>query len=339
MRNPTNWLAVSLLVALVAGSHGIAKQAYPLPSESMEVLTTDPLFASDGVHCNAALSDWSRSDQPCCFPSSRNINTDINTQGGIIFFLHIPKTGGTTLRLNLEPYDHINYIFAKNYSIYSDTAPLVEDAILSGTSNKTVLFYEIHASTAPSFYQLRHRLRRWKDIATKNGVPTFFFTLLRDPTAYAFSHFNFFHVQRRNPTFEQCNATLDNFLRLTLFNPQCHFLFQGEWAMRVQKPKNKVLTTQECHVVQDYMLQLLDWIGTTERLSNDTLPLLSRLLNLPENHTWINHKVSKTAQGVNYFGKENVTEAVLEWIKHDMSLMDTGLYQMARDRYRYDAVH
>jgi hypothetical protein len=264
-----------------------------------------------------------------------HIDGNVTLKGGVVAFLHIPKTGGTTLRLNLESYDRIHYVFAKNYSTYSETAPLVEDAIVHGTTNGTILFYEIHATTAPSFFQLRHRLRRWKDTAHQNGVPTFFFTLLRESTAYAFSHFNFFHIQRRNPTFERCNASQDNFIRLTLYNPQCQFLFQGESSMRAQKFKNKVLNAADCQAVQKHLFDTMDWIGTTEQLSDETLPLLSTLLELPQNHTWVNYKVSKETQDV-YFGKDNVTEAVLQWIQDDMSALDSGLYRMARNRYHDD---
>jgi hypothetical protein len=268
--------------------------------------------------------------------SSPQVNQNITLEGGVVFFLHIPKTGGTTIRLNLESYDRIHYIFAKNYSIYSETVSLVEDAIVHGTPNGTILFYEVHATTAPSLFQLRHRLRRWKDVAQRNGVPTFFFTILRESIAYAFSHFNFFHLQRRNPTFERCNATQENFVRLTLYNPQCQFLFQGESSMRAQKVQHsKILNAEDCHAVQEQLINVMDWIGTTEHLTNETLPMLSTLLDLPLNHTWVNQKVSKETQDV-YFGKDNVTKGVLQWILDDVSSLDVELYRMARNRYHHE---
>jgi len=101
------------------------------------------------------------------------------SNGGIVFFLHIPKTGGTTIRRNFEKLERINHIFGKNYSTYGETAPLVEDAILHGTPNNTILFYEIHATDAPSFFRLRKRLHRWRDTAAQNRVSVFFFTVER----------------------------------------------------------------------------------------------------------------------------------------------------------------
>jgi hypothetical protein len=257
------------------------------------------------------------------------------SSGGVVFFLHIPKTGGSTIRRNIETYDRINYIFAKNYSTYRETVPQVEDAIIHGTTNNTVLFYEIHATTAPSFHKLRKRLRRWKETAQTNNVPFFVFTVIREPVAYAFSHFNFFHIQKRNPTFEQCNATEEEFIRLTLYNPQCQFLFQGEPSMRAQKFKNVMIQKDECENVKNEAIELFDWIGTTEKLSNETFVLLERMLGLPKNHTWENQKVSKEIQDV-YFGRENTTSTVLQWIEGNMSTFDLELYNMTVSLYRFD---
>lgn len=106
--------------------------------------------------------------------------------------------------------------------------------------------------------------------------------------------------------------------------------------MRAQKPQNKVLTQEDCDAVRDHLVELMDWIGTTKHLSNETLPLLVNLLHLPPNHTWTNHKVSQETTRDAYFGKENVTDAVLQWIQADMSAMDSQLYQMVRKHYRYD---
>ena len=129
------------------------------------------------------------------------------------------KTGGTTIRRNLERIERIDYVFAKSFSMYHDTASQVEETILHGRENNTILFYEIHATTAPSFFRLRKRLRRWRETAAQNQVPVFFFSLVREPVSYSFSHFNFFHLQKRNPSFERCNATEHDFIRKSVFNP------------------------------------------------------------------------------------------------------------------------
>ena len=223
--------------------------------------------------------------------------------------------------------------------MYHDTASQVEETILHGRENNTILFYEIHATTAPSFFRLRKRLRRWRETAAQNQVPVFFFSLVREPVSYSFSHFNFFHLQKRNPSFERCNATEHDFIRKSVFNPQCQFLYKGEPSMRVQKNKNlqkNNITVQEqnCDMIQKEIIEQMDWVGTTAKLTKETLPLLSKLLDLPTSFTFENFRVSKNLPEHLPFGQENVSLLAIQNIR-EMSVFDTSLYTAIKNHYRY----
>lgn len=262
--------------------------------------------------------------------------------GGLIFFLHIPKTGGTTIRRNLEKVERVKYIFAKNFSTYYETSPLVEQTIIQHGrgNNNTILFYEIHATTAPAFYKLRGKLKRWRTTAKRNNVPVFFFSLIREPVAYSFSHFNFFHIQERNPSFERCNATETNFIRKSVFNPQCQFLYRGEPSLRGQNTNARYnFTVHEhiCHVIQNDMVELMDWIGSTEYLSIETIPLLSKLLNLPASFKWDNFRVGKNDPEHIYFDEKNVSSLALQTIR-DLNIFDTDLYNNVTKYYKYERI-
>ena len=319
------WLFVSLSASIIGDNNAVEVEMIERLDTSIcdviqEVIHEDHISPSSNTRGATQAENKSTLKIPSKkLPSFEN--------GGVIFFLHVPKTGGTTIRRNVENLDRVDYYFGRNYSTYWDTAPLVEDAILHGTHNRSILFFEIHAKDSPSLLRLRKRLKRWRDTAAHNKVSVFFFTVLRDSLPYALSHFNFFHVQKRNPTFEQCNATEENFLRLSLSNPQCQFLAKGESSMRAQKIKDVVVQPETCEQVYDTFRESMDWVGTTERLSNETLPLLSVLLQLPSNFTFSNHRITKK-EDLSSFEMQNLSSTALDSVLLSTTI-DTMLYERA----------
>ena len=109
--------------------------------------------------------------------------------------------------------------------------------------------------------------------------------------------------------------------------------------MRVQKNKklqNNNITVQEqnCDMIQKEIIEQMDWVGTTAKLTKETLPLLSKLLDLPTNFAFENFRVSKNLPKHLPFGQENVSLLAIQNIR-EMSIFDTSLYTAIKNHYRY----
>ena len=239
-------------------------------------------------------------------------------KGGLVFFLHIPKTGGTTIRKNLQNRtSHVLYQFVAGIGEYNQSQPFVDQYIrTSSPRRRPIIFLEVHGRDSPSLLQLQKTLLQWKRTASKANVPTFFFTILREPLSHAVSYFNFFHVDRPNRHFRQVKSTEKNFLRLALYNPQCQFLSRGEYSLREKK---KVQTTrEECQQVQDALFETMDWVGTTDRMNDETLPLLARLLNLKGGTTFESQRVSTKFANAS-ISKSRLSPLAIHTIEHMVS--------------------
>ena len=90
---------------------------------------------------------------------------------------------------------------------------------------------------------------------------------------------------------------------------------------------------KDCQDVTEQLFDLMDWVGTTELLSTETIPLLSKLLERP-NIRWENHRVSRNEKGYVSFGRENVSSLATEIIS-GMSRLDTMLYEEVESRSQY----
>ena len=217
-------------------------------------------------------------------------------KGGLVFFLHIPKTGGSTIRINIEEKlaENIKYYFISGLGLYEQIWPQVQRYVsmpITGRRQRLPIFVEIHGRDSPNLLQLHSKLLEIKKAASKHNVPTYFFTILREPLQYQLSYFNFFHVQygKINPKaakryFPQVAApNADNLLKYAPINPQCQFMARGELSLRnfTALPIKPVVTTKECQQIYQVLHETMDWIGTTERLDIETLSILKHLLNLP----------------------------------------------------------
>lgn len=254
-------------------------------------------------------------------------------QGGLIVFHHVPKTGGTTIRMGLEkPGGKIKYHFCSGRKIFDETVPKVGMYFRMAPKmrKKPIMIVEVHGRNAPTLIELEPFLIKWKDQATKAGIPTFYFTILREPWSHAISYFNFFYVQRENPYFTLVNATEENFASHTLNNPQCQFLVRGEFSLR--NTTKQVMHQDECQRVQDIMLSTMDWVGTTESMSTETLPILSHLLHVDKDifrSEMVSNKSSNVA-----ISKSQLSQETLDMVDGMLSL-DQALYTSMKERFSF----
>lgn len=286
----------------------------------------------------------------------------LTTTGGIIIFLHVPKTGGTTIRRTYQNRDHVTYLFSNRRDKYDTLVPRVNEWVQTGPSNNEkagnsghrIGILEIHARNNPTFLSICDQLHQWKATAKEHKVPFFAFTVLREPERFGLSYFNYYHgmrwEKRRFEFLPSPNMTDANFIRTMHSNPQCLFLARSEQAYQKNFPElRQNLTRGECNQAYDCLRQTMDWIGTTERLINETLPLLHQLIDgkaissqrsatTPGHPNHSSDTKKSTTQhentGPKLFGRPNMTEESQTYLT-SMTEWDQEMYRNVLHDYDF----
>jgi len=193
---------------------------------------------------------------------------------------------------------------------------------------------EIHDGPNPSVMDLVHTIRSLRQLAHENNVPFFVFTTIREPTSYSISFFNFENVKHQ-PGYEAANATEKDFMRLSLYNPQCLWFARGDNAMtaKTRDVMGYHFSYQECHDrVYPVLLQTMDWIGRLETFDQETIPLLSWMMTggnataiqvLPQNQ----NRAKK-----NVLRKDSLSDRAQQFLQN-YTQADQELYQRVQQDY------
>lgn len=312
------------------------------------------------------------------------------TNGGIIVFYHIYKTGGSTVgkllhELAQEEQNKYPHHWLQDKPTYEAARALPgrlfftmirkridweKDCLTTldiAQNQSKLLLLELHVEHPgpdfPSLVELAPTLKKWRAEAERRGVGFFAFTLLREPVAHALSFFNFFHVghspDRPPPTkndhdfwnpFRPLQPTEENFLRSYYANNrQCRMLHsdpqatQGAphdlvWSRKEILKEDLAQLRRPCRVdlVDDVYFNALDWVGTTENLQNETLPLLTKLVvndtSIGRNN--VPFKVfAKNPNGFLGLKKYNLSEAGMETIL-ERTKLDRRLYAEVTRQFR-----
>lgn len=214
-----------------------------------------------------------------------------NGKVNVIIFMHLYKTGGTTVRRYL-----------RNLKLGNTTTRLleysrVEDSNVTDIFQRAehrirkrpdwrTLFLEIHPDRLHKRIGLKQyfeEMQRLRKVAAAHNRSIFTFSLVREPIDFYRSYFSFFHSEKcvqgwcAHPQERFNNLTEENMLKVAKPNHQS-MLLAGDSAYG-----------QDFDLFLSQLEETFDWIGTTEQLSITTMPLLSKIMTngalLPEEDT------------------------------------------------------
>jgi hypothetical protein len=263
-------------------------------SSQVKTKTSSATSGSDSVHTYTNTTTITKSKSKKKLPNFAN--------GGVVIFYHSPKTGGMTVRANfqdkLHPNDNIihHQMLGYNGKSLQGHSKIIDGFLTQNRRDKLsldtqVLFLELHGPTQ-SVLQLYTELQRWRRLAVQHDTGFFAWSLVREPLSFSVSYFNFFWASpclfESGCPYKLHAPTEENYLSTHKPNVQCLYWSRSDVTWRsfiyhdVSDPMQTawpVATETECQAVEQVLLQEMDWVGTTDKLSQETLPLLAYMLS------------------------------------------------------------
>ena len=259
-------------------------------------------------------------------------------QQGVVFFYHVYKTGGTTIRWNYRTLPEVTFVRAQSKQQYDNLAERIDQHLSRKQTYSKPLVAEIHVeapdSDFPTLLDVRPQLARWKTLSQQHNVPFFSFTLVREPLSFAVSFFNMFHAPKNryswNP-FDLLEPTEANLRASLVPNRQCYILgLQGDGMLR-----DNSTVPEDCRQVAHTLLNELDWVGTTERMQTETLPLLTKLILGNSTRGERMAAFRPTVEPRRSLSMSNLTEETKKFI-NEHSKLDQELYEAVRHAEMYN---
>jgi hypothetical protein len=340
-------------------------------------------------------------DNYTALPTRRILPNMTSEHGGVIFFLHVPKTGGSTIRhnfggvnapasytldLDLEQImlgtlmTRVRFIKAtKMEAFYEKAVPKINRYLSTPSGKKKLLFVEVHGMDNHNAIELEPFLHAWRERALETKTPFFAFTILREAVSEQISFFNYFYIHPGDSRFcdnsitisDRCmrdarpdfNNTLkdilnakstetdkimsiveknrgidleDAMMKSIYNNPQCLFLARGERTYGSDASHlREGLSEAECESAYKSLQRTMDWIGRTEKLTSETLPLLTQMMfNNPNVASFIKN-TNKSPNRDGFLSLSKIKPSTLEFLKQS-SQLDDKLYRHVIKDYRMD---
>lgn len=248
----------------------------------------------------------------------------------------IAGTGGNITHVNVSNECNLDPSYAEiNYMNKFVTKRLLNKKYLGRTT-----LIEVHGANF-GLKTLSAQLDRWRKIAENKHRIFFAFTLVREPISFSTSYFKFYYRGHCDPNkHDFCESdshlykdlTEENIILSTRANRQCFFLnhksaIEGTHASFYDKCK---VSMDDCLDMYNIMRKSLDWIGTTENMSSETLRLMEELFQFKAAHL-DSFRVMKKTQNLSQL-LSNRTISKLQ----SLNSYDQMMYDQVRKDYIYD---
>lgn len=320
------WLFAERCVVWIAIVFGVSIMSIIIDHPEITVSSRFHPVNSLAPAANAAVLSTPRQQRPL---PQRKPREGSHKNGGIILFIHVPKTGGTSFAPSLMSRAYIAYVHDAVPQVLESVKEAVRSPELSVGKHETI-FAEVHIPV-PALGKFQHQIDTWRDLAASQGIPFFVFSMVRDPIHYAVSWFEFFCINTKSVAGAKAmcgdwafNDTEQSLEATTYTDPQTAYFTEHFNQKLYHPPESSVLEIWEA------FMSNFEWVGRTEAYI-DTVHVLETVLGLHPNelaNTW-RHIYSNRGK----LNARNLTEETKALIR-ERTRLDQELYDKVQATYR-----